>query len=72
VLEYQNRVATIDWKEYEIGGTAATDVERKEKSYVGRVVEESSSNLLPMAGVASIAALGAAAYLFRHGPRRIR
>jgi hypothetical protein len=53
-------------------GTSADEVVKKDKSRIGRVVEESSSALLPIAGIASVAFLGATAYLVRYGPRRIR
>jgi hypothetical protein len=72
VVEYQTRVSAIDWKDYELTGSTASAVAKKNKSRVGRVVEESSSTLLPILGVTSVAFLGAAAYLARYGPRRIR
>jgi hypothetical protein len=72
VLEYQARLSAIEWKDYDLAGTAANEIIKKDKSSIGRVVEESSSALLPIAGVASVAFLGAAAYLARYGPRRIR
>ncbi|KAF2434286.1 putative flavin-binding monooxygenase [Tothia fuscella] len=72
VIEYQNRVSAINWKEYEITGSCAETLLKKDKSRLGRVVEESNSALIPIAGVVSMAALGVAAYLVRYGPRRIR
>lgn len=71
VVEYQDRVSDVNWNDYQLSGTAAQQVGSKEKSHVGRVVEESSTSLLPVLGVASIAGI-AATYLVRSGSLRIR
>jgi len=71
VLEYQDRVSVVNWNDYQLSGTAAQQVGSKDKSYVGRVVEETSTSLLPVLGVTSIAAI-AATYLVRSGSLRLR
>jgi hypothetical protein len=64
VVEYQERVSVIDWDDYELSGTAAQQVGVKQKSRIGRVIEETSTSLLPVLGMTSMAAI-AATYLVR-------
>jgi hypothetical protein len=70
VVEYQDRVSVIDWSEYEINGTGAVEVESQSKSKIGRVVEETSTSLLPVLGITSMAVI-AATYLVRPSSIRV-
>lgn len=59
VLEYQKRLSVVDWKAYHLSGTAAQSFVRKERSQIGRVVEETTRTTSSLVGMGLTAALSA-------------
>jgi hypothetical protein len=66
VIPYQKRTSSISWDDFEIGGTAAQDVETHGRTSWSRVVEETQvSNKVLLAGLVTAAGTVTASVLSR-------
>jgi cation diffusion facilitator CzcD-associated flavoprotein CzcO len=71
VIEYQTRLSSISWADYELTGSAAEALAETKSSHIGRVVEESQSwgPWLAHAGVIASIAVAAGAVLLNRMPQ---
>jgi hypothetical protein len=66
VIPYQKRTSSIDWNDFEIGGSGAEDVKAQGKTSWSRVVEETQiSNTMILTGLITTAAAVTAGALYR-------
>jgi len=72
VIPYQKRTSSIDWNDFEIGGTGARDVETSGRTSWSRVVEETQvSNKVLLAGFVTAAGAVTAGLLSRRSLKAI-
>jgi len=67
VLEYQNRLSSVEYDDYEAEGTGKIITQKKQRQKIGRVVEEtqfSDKALLTMGLLSTVALVGG--YIFRN------
>jgi hypothetical protein len=54
----------VNWSDYQLSGTAAQAVAKKRQTRIGRVIEETTSTLMPLIGL-GVAGIIATTYILR-------
>ncbi|KAI1623394.1 cyclohexanone monooxygenase [Exophiala viscosa] len=73
VIEYQKLLSDVNWSDFDLSGNEADEVAGRQKTHIGRVVEESVVSYQTMALTAlSLAAVGAGIALRNAGRLRLR